>query len=235
MSHRSPSGTARGRRTRPSAAVATGLLVAVTTALGACDGDDAADRPATSAASGPADELGATTTSAATVAGSAGGARPEPESLTALAVCEGLEAQDNRLADAVNTAIASIGSMAPDERDDALRTGFADTLAAARDFADHLATWDLPDVAERDRLLTEMRDGADAAVAELEEEAAPFAGLTEVSDAAVQGQVGVLFNAVEKAMSVLEPRIGRYEGRALQEAFLAEPACQHVIQPFTLD
>ena len=56
-----------------------------------------------------------------------------------------------------------------------------------------------------------------------------------VDDADTHGRVGEFFNSIEKVLSVVEPTIATYDRRELQEAFLAEPDCTHVIQPFRLD
>ena len=56
-----------------------------------------------------------------------------------------------------------------------------------------------------------------------------------VDDANTRGRVGEFFNSIEKVLSVVEPTIATYDRRELQEAFLSEPDCTHVIQPFRLD
>jgi len=56
-----------------------------------------------------------------------------------------------------------------------------------------------------------------------------------VTDADWQGRVGEFFNSVEKANSLVEPAIARYDRRELQHAFLDEPECRYVIQQFVID
>lgn len=154
---------------------------------------------------------------------------------TAWVVCEGLRAHDNMLVDTVNDAVADIGAQTPTERADTLIGAFESLGAVAETFGADIAEWPVPEVPERAALLAELQAGAEASVAELVDEATTFGTPSEITDDDVHGQVGVLFNALEKAMSVLEPRIAAYDRTAFQQAFVDEPACRHVVQPFTVD
>lgn len=48
------------------------------------------------------------------------------------------------------------------------------------------------------------------------------------------GRVGQFFNSIEKVDSLVEPVIARYGRMEFQRAFLDEPLCEHVIQPFDI-
>ncbi len=157
------------------------------------------------------------------------------DAATALNVCQDLVTTTNALADAVNDAVAGIGAKQPEERREAILEGFRASLDVVRERAAQVEERvALPDeLPERAELLAELVAGADAAVAELEEERALFdAEVPTVTDDDVAGRVGQLFNAVEKAMSVAEPAVAAYERAELGEAFLAEPDCRFVIQQY---
>jgi hypothetical protein len=104
------------------------------------------------------------------------------------------------------------------------------------EWAVSLAALDLPPVPEAERLRTELLDSIPAGHAELADEVAAFEGpLSTIPDGEVRGAVGAWQNTIEKVMSVTEPRIERYERVELQRAFLDEPSCRNVVQPFRID
>jgi hypothetical protein len=82
-----------------------------------------------------------------------------------------------------------------------------------------------------DELRLQLTVGADRALDELEHQRNLLRS-GPIPDREVQGAVGEWFNSVEKVMSVSEPEIYRFERQAFRRAFLDEPACRHVIQPF---
>jgi hypothetical protein len=162
--------------------------------------------------------------------------RAGDEAAVAATLCGALREQTNALVRIANDAVAGIEGKSPDERWSAIVAGFDAAIVAAADFAAAVPDVDLGDVDEAGALLTEVRAGALSAITELEDERAAFVEeVPAVADGEVRGRVGQFFNSVEKAMSVAEPAIARYERRALQEAFLADETCRHVIQPFRLD
>jgi hypothetical protein len=167
-------------------------------------------------------------------------AAPSPDqqhdTAMATALCGALRDQTNELVRIANRAVAGIEGKSPQERFEAIDSGFVEAHAAATTFAEDVETLELPDVAERDSLRQQVAEGAEQAVAEVTDERELFeqTGPT-VEDADTRGRVGEFFNSIEKVMSVVEPSIATYDRRALQEAFLAEPTCSHVIQPFRLD
>ena len=154
----------------------------------------------------------------------------------ATALCSALRAQTNELVRIANRAVAGIEGKSPEERFEAIDSGFVEADAAATTFADEVGTLELPDVEERDSLREQVADGAEQAIEEVADERDKFeqTGPT-VEDADTRGRVGEFFNSIEKVMSVVEPTIAPYDRRELQEAFLAEPMCAHVIQSFRLD
>jgi hypothetical protein len=163
------------------------------------------------------------------------GEGPGPDAAAARSVCQDLRNTTNALADVVNDAVAGIVSKPPDERREAIVDGFERALTVVRERAGEVeARVALPDdLAERDQLLAELVAGADAAVVELEDELALFEDeVPTVADDDVAGRVGQLFNAVEKAMSVAEPAVAAYDRAELGEAFLAQPDCRYVVQPY---
>lgn len=163
------------------------------------------------------------TTAAGTAAADAAMAR---------AVCDGLRAYDNALADTANESVAGIGAMTPTERAIAINEGFAAVRHVVADHVADVAVWDLPAAPEREALRTELAGGAQDALDGIDREIADLGTPAEIADDETAGAAGNLFNAVEKAMSVAEPRIHGYRRVELQRAFLDEPACDHVIQRF---
>lgn len=94
---------------------------------------------------------------------------------------------------------------------------------------------ELPDTAERDDRRAEMAAGADASLAELTDEQERFAEAADtVTEDDTFGRVGQFFNSIEKVDSLVEPVIARYGRIEFQRAFLNEPRCEHVIQPFRI-
>ena len=165
-------------------------------------------------------------------------ASPDQQQDTAMAtaLCGALRDQTNELVRIANRAVAGIEGKSPQERFEAIDSGFVEAHAAATTFADDVETLELPDIAERDSLRQQVAEGAEQAIDEVTDERGLFeqTGPT-VEDADTQGRVGEFFNSIEKVMSVVEPTIATYDRRELQEAFLDEPTCAHVIQPFRLD
>lgn len=179
--------------------------------------------------------VGLTTASCASDEPSSG-QRHDDDATAAAVICAELRDQVNTLVDIANAAVADIAGLTPAERTANILAGYDDARAAADAFAADVATWTVPDIPERDQLIAEVGDGARAAIAELDDERAIFArDVPAVADDDVGGRVGQFFNGIEKALSVVEPAIAAYDRTELQRAFLDEPACRHVIQPFVVD
>jgi hypothetical protein len=168
----------------------------------------------------------------ATFAGCSSG--PSDEAQTASIVCEELRAHDDRLVDLVNASVAGIGELPEGERSQAISAGFDQVADEVDDWQRRVQTIDLGDVAEADELRAQLSAGADQARDELADQRSALR-TGAIPDREVQGAVGEWFNSVEKVMSVSEPEIFRFERPAFKQAFLDEPACRHVIQPFVDD
>ena len=204
------------RRRRPACVTA---LVAVATVLGASCADDGAQIVAPGSTAPPP------TVDSATL-----------DATMAIAVCTALRDQTNVLVGIANTAVTGIEGKSPAARSAALLSGFDQAIAAADAFEQSVPELDLPGIVEEPELRAEIADGATFAAAGVREERESFAAdVPQVEDGDVRGRVGQFFNGIEKAMSVVEPAIATYDRRELQEAFLDEPSCRHVIQPFRLD
>ncbi len=152
---------------------------------------------------------------------------------TAETVCGLLRRWDNELSEAINAASESItDDDDPTTANDVLLDGFDEAITLAEGHRAELDELALPASRDRERLLDELRSGADEAIADLEE---TRADVTELEPITVDEQghaLGGALLAVEAAQSSAEPRIGGYDDEALREAFAADEGCQHVIQPF---
>jgi hypothetical protein len=155
----------------------------------------------------------------------------------AFGLCSALRGQANVMTEIANTAAADIHEKSPEERYTALFDGYDRGAEASVAFSDSLDDLSVPEIPELDDLIGQVSAGADAAAAEFVDEQARFAGDVggEVADDDARGRVGELFNSIEKANSLVEPVIVRYERVELKRAFLEEPECRHVIQQFVLD
>jgi hypothetical protein len=154
----------------------------------------------------------------------------------AATTCEALREINNEVVDVVNTSVAGIAALPSDTRLVPVRAGVEDLRTELLDWDRRIDELDLPDTSETGLLATQLHDGVDDALAELDDQAAEFAAMDPtVPDDEVQGVVGTWFNAVEKIVSSLEPEIFRFERREFQQAFLDEPACRNVIQQFVVD
>lgn len=214
---------------------AVSATVAIVLLIVACTDDS--NRGAQLAATGSVRREAATT--------DAGGGPTVPEStvlrsddeVVALTLCSALREQANVMTDIANTAAAGIHGKSPAERFAALDAGFGEGADASILFRDRLGDLDVPAIPELDDLLMQIAAGADAAAAEFVDQRERFAAAVggEVTDDDVRGRVGELFNSIEKANSLVEPVIVRYERVELKRAFLDEPECRYVIQQFVLD
>jgi hypothetical protein len=152
---------------------------------------------------------------------------------TATAVCGMLRRWNNEMGDALNsTSDAITDADDPATAPGVLRDGFDDLIQLAEAHQGEVDELELPVSNERDRLLEELRGGADDAVAALEEERADIEDLPSIEVSAQRGVLGTAFIAVERAGAVVEPAIGMYDDEDLKAAFAADDGCEHVIQPF---
>jgi hypothetical protein len=174
----------------------------------------------------------------ATALAAAGCGASEPTSSEAAAaetadtVCTMLRRWDNELGDVMNATSQSItDDDDPDTAGDVLVAGFDEMLDVAVAHREELDDLDLPVVNERDELLDELAGGADESIQVLEDERDQAAELPPIEVSDQGGALGGASVGVERATSVLEPSVGRYDD-ALSTAFAANEGCQHVIQPF---
>ncbi|MGK2948660.1 MAG: hypothetical protein ACSLFP_08810 [Acidimicrobiales bacterium] len=150
----------------------------------------------------------------------------------AVAVCEHLVAfarEEVQLANAMAEAVTDTDD--PDRRHTAMVDGWAPMVDAARRHRDRTATLLLPATPDAPELLAELQTGAKAALTVLSDATALIAALGPIGQEDERGAVGTAFNELEKALSVSEPAVYRYEDDALRAAFDAEPTCEHVVQP----
>ena len=146
-------------------------------------------------------------------------------------VCATLRDWNNDLGDSLNATSGAItDDDDPDTANDVLLDGFDELIDLAEEHRAEVDALDLGPVADRDALLAELAEGADAAVAVLEDERDDIAELPPITVERQAGALGGAFVAVEGALSVMEPQVGGYRTE-LREAFAAEERCRHVIQP----
>jgi hypothetical protein len=207
--------------------------------LNGCADDGNASR-ADVAESEPANRSGSTSETPSTSPDTTVTQTTEPrtdDETVAFGLCSALRGQANVMTKIANTAAADIHEQSPVDRYTALFDGYARGADASISFRDSLAELSLPAIPELDDLIGQIATGADAAAAEFVDEQARFAAAVggEVGDDDARGRVGELFNSIEKANSLVEPVIVRYERVELKRAFLDEPECRYVIQQFVLD
>jgi hypothetical protein len=155
---------------------------------------------------------------------------------TASILCNELRALNNRIVDHVNGSVEGINEQSADARLDRIVQGADEVAAELQAWDRRIDAIELPEIAERAELREELHDGVDAALAELDDQRRAFeSGPSSVPDNEIQGVVGAWFNAIEKVFSVSEPQIFRFERTEFKQAFLDEPDCRNVIQPFVND
>ena len=150
---------------------------------------------------------------------------------TASVVCNELRGFDDELVGLVNDSVAGIATMPADLWADAIADGLEAAQAAVAAWAIRIDQIELPGIAERETLRTQLHGGAAAAIAVLDDQRTDLS-VGPIDDRDLQGAVGAWFNSIEKVMSVSEPEIFRFERRELKQAFLDEPACRNVVQQF---
>jgi hypothetical protein len=159
---------------------------------------------------------------------------PTDDERTASLVCESLRAHDNRLVALVNESVAGISTLPADERAGAISNGLYAVAAEVEAWRRGIDTIELGDSEEVVVLRRQLATGADRALDELaDQRVSLWSG--SIPDEEVPGAVGEWFNSIEKVMSVSEPEIFRFERHDFKQAFLDEPACRNVIQPFVND
>lgn len=150
---------------------------------------------------------------------------------TAQSVCVLLRTYVNDTGAIANAAAAVVsGSEDPVGRRDAVLAGF-DRLIERTDA--HLASVIALDPAVLEQgadLVADLIEGAEQAGTELRDEKAAFEQVPGVEDEYMTGLVGQFFNALEKAMSVVEPVVADYGSTDLIDAFATEPTCRFVVQ-----
>jgi hypothetical protein len=159
--------------------------------------------------------------------------REAASSETATVVCGMLRRWNNDMADVINgTSDAITDADDPETANAVLLDGFDDLVQLAEVHRTEVNDLDLPVSNERDRLLEELRGGADKAIAALEEERTEIEDLPPIEVSEQRGVLGSAFIAIERAGSVVEPAIGTYDDEELKAAFATDDGCEHVIQPF---
>jgi hypothetical protein len=152
---------------------------------------------------------------------------------TADTVCTLLREWNNDLADIINATSRTITDADdPDTANEELLHGWADLVAAAEAHVAQAEELELPDTASRDRLVDDLTEGAEEAVALLEDEREELEALPPITVDAQPGVLGGAFVTLENVGSKVEPAIGNYDDEAIRAAFQADPGCEHVIQPF---
>ena len=161
------------------------------------------------------------------------GAEASPEAVeTADTVCTMLRGWNNDLGDVINATSQTI----TDEDDPrtakgVLLDGFDEMIRLAQQHRQQVDGLRLPAVDERDRLVQELTDGADESIEVLRQERAEADELGPIDVDEQRSALGGAFTGVERALSVIEPEVERYDAD-LRRAFEADEGCMHVIQPF---
>jgi hypothetical protein len=186
----------------------TGVFVVAAVLAAGCGGDDdSGDEGDTAAASPEATE-------------------------TADMVCTMLRDWNNDLGDVINSTSQTITDQDdPSTAKGVLLDGFDEMIRLAEQHRQQVDELQLPAVDDRDRLVEELAEGADESIDVLHEERAEAAELGPIDVDEQRSALGGAFTGVERALSVIEPEIERYDAD-LRRAFEADEGCVHVIQPF---
>lgn len=171
------------------------------------------------------------TTGATAAACGGGDDSADDAARTADTVCTLLRRWNDELSDVINaTSEAITDADDPTTANDVLVGGFEEAITVAEGHVTEVDQLSLPDGADRDALLDDLRTGAEKSVAVLEEERDEAAALGPIGIEQQRGALGGAFTGLERATSVLEPRAARYD-EALQQAFADDAGCSNVIQP----
>lgn len=150
---------------------------------------------------------------------------------TAATVCGLLRDWNNELSASLNaTSDAITDDDDPTTANGVLLDGYDELVAIAEGFGADLEELDLPVTPERDRLLTDLRSGVAAAVEELEGQRDEARDLPPITVERQAGAIGGAHVGLEKARSLLEPPVARYDDPTVRAAFAAEPGCAHVVR-----
>jgi len=191
----------RRRRARARLLAAAFTVVAV-----ACTGDDT--EPVASTTSSPVEPAAA-----------------------AKAVCGALRTWDNHVTEIANAAAHETTEATSDAaRAAALLAGFDRLLETPDEFAAAVAELRLPEGDPWSTIRSELLAAPEAVRAELVDERADLAAVGPISADDERGRVSQFFNAVEKSLSLVEPRTHRSPDAELRAAFRDEPECRHVVQ-----
>lgn len=157
-------------------------------------------------------------------------------SAVAATTCAALRTLDNELVRTVNRSVASINSLAAEERMPSILQGVDAVGEVLDDWRTTVEDLQLGEDARSAELRRQLRVGADEAIAELARQRRVFEEQPAVIvDREVQGVVGTWFNSVEKVMSVIEPELAGFDDPQFETAFQDEPNCRHVIQRYVVD
>jgi hypothetical protein len=147
-------------------------------------------------------------------------------------VCTMLRTWNNDLGDVINATSQTITDEDdPSTAKGVLVGGFDEMIGLARQHRRQVDQLQLPAVDERDELVHELAEGADESIDVLREERQEAADLGPIDVDEQRSALGGAFTGVERALSVIEPEIERYD-EDLRRAFEADEGCMHVIQPF---
>lgn len=150
---------------------------------------------------------------------------------TAATVCGMLRDWSNEMAASMNaTSDAITDDDDPATAGDVLVEGYDELIALAEEHVAEVDELDLPATDARAGLLDELRTGAEQAVDELTDQRAEALDLPPITVSRQAGALGGAHTGLEKAQSVVEPRISAYDDPTLSAAFAAEPTCRHVVQ-----
>lgn len=149
----------------------------------------------------------------------------------AVAVCDHLIRFVNREVAVANEMATEITQATdPAARRARLLVGWDRVISEARAHLQRTAALQLPVSRDATALWGELQLGAAAAVVTLEARRADLEAFGAFEESSEPGVIGTAFTGIEKAFSLVEPAVFRYEHRALREAFDEEPTCAHVVQ-----
>jgi hypothetical protein len=155
----------------------------------------------------------------------------EDVAATADTVCSLLRRWNDDLGEVINATSESItDDDDPTTANGVLVDGFDEMISVAEGHVGEVDHLDLPDTPDRDQLLADLQEGAERSLATLEEERGEAAALEPIGVEQQRGALGGAFTGVERATSVLEPQVARYD-EDLRRAFADDDGCANVVQP----
>jgi hypothetical protein len=159
------------------------------------------------------------------------GTSAEDAATAAARVCDLLRTQNDSLGTALNQTSQEITDADdPTTANDVLLDGWDDLLGIADAYIGQVRSLSIPDIPDHDQVIEDLTTGAEESYAVISEEREEAEALEPIDVEDQRGALGGAFTGLERATSVLEPQVARYDA-TLQQAFADDDGCANVVQP----